>query len=58
VEDQKKNTAQLKRIGAMIEQRWSSERENGKEESGDEEEEFKDGPRESQEKVTLLSVSC
>jgi len=42
----------------MIEQRWSSERENGKEESGDEEEESKDGPRESQEKVTLLSVSC
>ena len=49
---------QLERIGAMIEWRWSLEGENGKEESRDEEEGSEDGPRESQEKETLLSASC
>jgi len=46
--------AQLERIGATMEQRWGSEGEDRKEESGDEEGESKDGPRESQEKGTLL----
>jgi len=35
VECQKRNTAQLKRIGATIERRWGSEGESGKEENGD-----------------------
>jgi len=46
------------RIGAAIEQRWSSEGEDGKEESGDDDEGSKDSPGESQEKGTLLSISC
>ena len=50
--------AQLERIGAAMEQRWSLEGENRKEESGDEEGESKDGPRESQEEGTLSSTSC
>ena len=33
VESQERNTAQLKRIGTMMEQRWSLEGEIGKEES-------------------------
>ena len=37
VEGQERNMAQLERIGAMMEQRWSSEGENGKEKSRDEE---------------------
>ena len=37
VEGQEKNTAQLERIGAAMEQRWGSEEESGKE-NGDEEE--------------------
>jgi len=37
VKGQERNTAQLERIGAMIEQRWGSEEENKKEESRDEE---------------------
>ena len=55
VKGQERNTAQLERIGAMIEQRWGSEEESG---NGDEEERSKDGPRESQEEETLLSTSC
>jgi len=35
VEGQEKNTAQLERIGAIMEQKWSLEGEVGKEESGD-----------------------
>ena len=35
VEDQKRNTAQLEKIGAMMEWRWSLEGEVGKVESGD-----------------------
>jgi len=58
VESQEKNITQLERIRAIIEQRWGSEGENRKEESRYEEEGPKDGPRESQEKRTLLSVFC
>ena len=35
VEGQERNTAQLERIGAAMEQRWGLEGESGKEESGD-----------------------
>jgi len=58
VEGQERNTAQLERIGAMIEQRWSLEGEVRKEESRDDAERSKDGPGESQEEGTPLSVSC
>jgi len=58
VEGQKRNIAQLERIGAAIKQRWGLERESRKEMNGDEEEGSKEGPRESQEEVTLLSASC
>ena len=47
VEGQKRNIAQLERIGAIKEQKWSLEGNNEKEESRDEEEGFKDDPRES-----------
>ena len=47
VEGQERNTAQLERIGATMEQRWSSEGENRKEESRDDTEGSEDGPRES-----------
>ena len=57
VEGQERNTAQLERIGAAIEQRWGSEEESGKE-NGDEEEGSKDGPRESQEGGTPSSAFC
>jgi len=58
VEGQERNTAQLKRIGAMMEQRWGLERESRKEENRDEEEGSKNGPGESQEGGTPLSASC
>ena len=58
VEGQKRNTAQLERIGAIIEQRWGSEGAVGKKESRDDVEGSEDGPRESQEKGTPLSASC
>ena len=45
------------RIGAVMEQRWGSEEESGKE-NGNEEEGSKDGPGESQEGGTPLSASC
>jgi len=48
----------LERIGATIEQRWGSEGAVGKEESGNDAKRSEDGPRESQEKGTLLSASC
>jgi len=48
----------LERIGAAMEWRWGLEGENRKEESRDEEKGSKDGPRESQEEGTPLSVSC
>ena len=58
VEGQEKNMAQLEKIGTMMKWRWSLEGENRKKESGDNEEGFEDGPRESQEERTLLSASC
>ena len=58
MEGQERNMAQLERIGAMMEQRWSLEGEIRKEESRDDAERSKDGPGESQEKGTPLSVSC
>jgi len=57
VEGQERNTAQLEWIGAVMERRWGSEKESGKED-GDEEEGSEDGPRESQERGTLSSTSC
>jgi len=47
----------LERIGTAIEQRWSSEEEDGKEKSGDNTEGSKDGSKESQEEGTLSSTS-
>ena len=47
VEGQERNTAQLERIGATMEQRWGSEEESGKEENGYDTEGSEDGPRES-----------
>jgi len=47
----------LERIGAVMEWRWGSEEESGKE-SRDEEKGSKDGPRESQEGGTPSSASC
>jgi len=58
VEGQERNTAQLERIGAMMEWRWDSEGESRKEENGDDTEGSEDGPRESQEERTLSSASC
>jgi len=58
VEGQERNTAQLERIGATMEQRWGSEEESGKEENGDDVEGSEDGPGESQEEGTPLSASC
>ena len=58
VEGQERNTAQLERIGAVMEQRWGSEEESGKEENGDEEERSEDSPGESQEGGTPSSASC
>jgi len=47
VKDQERNTAQLERIGAAMEQRWSLEGNNRKKENGDDEGDSKDGPSES-----------
>jgi len=47
----------LERIGTTIEQRWSSEGEDGKEKSRDNTEGSKDGSKESQEEGTLSSTS-
>ena len=58
VEGQERNMAQLKRIGATMEQRWGSKEEVGKEESRDDMEGSEDGPGESQEEGTPSSVSC
>ena len=57
VEGQERNTAQLERIGAAIEQRWGLEEESGKE-NRDEEERSEDGPGESQKGGTPSSASC
>ena len=58
MENKRRNTVQLERIGTVMEWRWSSEEENRKEESGDEEEGSKNGPRKSQEEGTLLFAFC
>ena len=58
MEGQKRNTAQLERIGAAMEQGWSLEGEVSKEESGDDAEGSKDGSGESQEEETPSSASC
>ena len=57
VEGQERNTAQLERIEAVLEQRWGLEEES-KKENRDEEEGSKDGPGESQEGGTPSSASC
>jgi len=58
VEGQERNTAQLERIGAVMEQRWGLEEESRKEENGNDMEGSKDGPGESQEGGTPSSASC
>jgi len=58
VEGQERNTAQLERIGATMEQKWGSEGESRKEENRDDVEGSENGPRESQEEGTLSSTSC
>ena len=58
VEGQERNTAQLERIGAAMEQRWGLEGESGKEENGDDAEGSEDGPGESQKEGTPSSTSC
>jgi len=47
----------LERIGAAMELRWSLEGEDRKEESRNDTEGSKDGPREIQKEGTLLSTS-
>jgi len=47
VEGQERNMAQLERIGATMEQRWGSEEEVRKEESGNDVEGSEDSPGES-----------
>ena len=58
MKDQERNTAQLERIEATMEQRWSLEGAVRKEKSGDDAEGSKDGSGESQEEGTLLSIFC
>jgi len=68
VEDQKRNIAQLVRIGAAVEKMWGSKKdlqgdreEYENEKNRDEEEKFEDGTRESQEEIekrTLSSAFC
>ena len=58
VEGQERNTAQLERIGATMEQRWGLEGESGKEENRNDTEGSEDGPGESQEEGTPSSASC
>ena len=58
VKGQERNTAQLERIGAIMEWKWNLEGEVGKEESRDNAEGSEDGPRESQEERTPSFTSC
>ena len=58
VKGHERNTAQLERIRAAMEQRWGSEGESRKEENRDDAEGSKDGSGESQERGTPLSASC
>ena len=55
---QKRNTVQLERIGAVMEQKWGLEGEVGKEENGDNAKGSEDGLGESQEEGTLSSAFC
>ena len=57
MEGQERNTAQLERIGATMEWRWSSEEAVRKEEGGDDIEGSENGPGESQEEGTPSSAS-
>jgi len=57
VKGQERNIAQLERIGAAVKWKWNS-KESEVKEDGDDEEVSEDGPRESQEKRTLLSTFC
>ena len=58
VEGQERNTVQLEKIRAIMEQRWSLEGEVRKEESRDNAGKSEDGSGESQEEETLSSASC
>ena len=49
--------AQLERVRAIVEQRWSLKEESEVEEDRDDKKGFKDGPGENQEKETPLSTS-
>ena len=58
VEGQERNTAQLERIEAAMEQRWSLEGGVRKKKSGDDTEGSENGPRKIQKEKTLSSASC
>jgi len=58
VKGQERNMAQLERIGATMEWRWSSEGAVKKEESRNDMKGSKDGSGESQEERTPSSASC
>jgi len=58
VEGQERNTVELERIRAAMEQRWGLEEESGKEENRGDEEGSENGPGESQEEGTPLSAFC
>ena len=58
MEGQERNTAQLDRIGAAMEQRWGSEEESGREKNGGDEKGSENGPRENQKEETPSSASC
>jgi len=58
VEGQERNTAQLERIGAVMEQRWGLEEESRQEENRGDEKGSEDGLGENQEEGTPSSTSC
>ena len=58
IESQKKNMAQLERIGATMEQKWSLEGAVRKKKSRDDVKGSEDGLGESQEEGTPISISC
>ena len=58
MEGQERNIAQLERIGAVMEWRWSLEGEIRKEESRDDVEGSENGSGESQEEGTPSYASC
>ena len=57
-ESQERNTAQLERIGAVVEQKWGLKEGNKKEESKDDKEGSRDSSRKIQEEGTLSFASC